>query len=185
MTLQGTNTYVIGSGPRRILIDTGSGGKPQYVKNLTKILTEEKIKIDHVVITHWHEDHIGGVPEIKSLLEKGSTVWKYKRSDSVNEAYHNNVSLNYLKDGEELKAGDCTLRVIHTPGHTTDHISLFLKEENALFSGDCILGEGPAVFEDLYDYMVSLELMLGLKARIIYPGHGPIVEVCGIFIMVV
>lgn len=82
-----------------------------------------------------------------------------------------------LKNHQKFKIDGVTLEVIHTPGHTTDHCILLLEESRDIFSGDCILGEGTAVFEDLHDYMKSLELIINEKPMTIYPGHGNVVEV--------
>jgi len=80
-------------------------------------------------------------------------------------------------DGQLFETEGATLKAIHTPGHTTDSIILHLQEENALFSGDTILGEGSTVFEDYVDYMQSLQKILELKPAVIYPGHGPVIRV--------
>lgn len=176
MTLQGTNTYLIGSGKRRILLDTGDENVPEYINNLSKVLKEETCSIEHIVLTHWHHDHVGGVADVLNITDPNCTVWKYRRSDGIEDVLPKNTSFQYLENGQILSTTGASIKVIHTPGHTTDHIVLSLFEENSVFSGDTVLGEGTAVFEDLYNYMNSLEALKNLSADIIYPGHGPIIK---------
>ncbi|XP_063838975.1 beta-lactamase-like protein 2 homolog [Ostrinia nubilalis] len=178
MTLQGTNTYLIGTGKSRILVDTGDKDVAEYQKNLANVVQSEQVDIEHIVVTHWHHDHIGGVENIYGSIAKQPKVWKHKRSqeDSPDNELPSSIPTCWLSDGQEIKVEGATVKVHHTPGHTTDHVILTLLEENILFSGDCILGEGTAVFEDLYTYMKSLQKILDLNPGMIYPGHGNIVE---------
>ncbi|CAG9839179.1 unnamed protein product [Diabrotica balteata] len=176
MTLQGTNTYIVGTGKRRILIDTGDEGIPEYINHLKSVLTYEGIDLAHIFITHWHHDHIGGLSGILTELKektKHCQVWKYP---SLKDDINKNKLIESFKDGQEFAVEGATLRVVHTPGHTDDHIVLHLLEDNVIFSGDCILGEGTAVFEDLYDYMRSLQDIANLQPAIILPGHGNTIQ---------
>lgn len=174
MTLQGTNTYIVGTGKRRILIDTGDADVPQYINHLRSVLEYENIDLAHIFLTHWHHDHVGGLNDILGELTeytKNCEVWKFPCYED--EKIHKD--LISFKDGQEISVEGATLRVLHTPGHTTDHVVFHLLEDNAIFSGDCILGEGTAVFEDLYDYLESLRTMLDVQPSVIYPGHGNVI----------
>ena len=77
-TLQGTCTYLVGKGKSRFLVDTGSGGHG-YVEYLRQALTQESCALQGIVVTHWHHDHIGGIPDIQRELgvEKEIPVYKY------------------------------------------------------------------------------------------------------------
>lgn len=170
-TLRGTNTYLVGNSKSKVLIDTGERNVKAYISELNKVLGENEITC--IVCTHWHDDHVGGIPDVlEKVTGRSVPVYKLKRPDAPEDASR----YEYIEDGRVITTPGATLRLLATPGHTMDHISLFLEEENALFSGDCILGEGTSIFEDLYTYMLSLNKLLELKPSKIYPGHGPIIE---------
>ncbi|KAK0713801.1 metallo-beta-lactamase superfamily protein [Lasiosphaeria miniovina] len=163
-TLQGTNTYLVGTGPKRLLVDTGEG-KPSWIAAIKRTVEEEKASISSVLITHWHGDHTGGVVQ---LTDNWPDIKVYKNDPEPGQLE--------IVDGQTFTVKGASLTAIHTPGHTVDHMVLVLAEEDALFTGDNVLGQGTAVFEDLGVYMDSLEKMMGLFKGRAYPGHGPVIS---------
>ncbi|OIW26402.1 metallo-beta-lactamase superfamily protein [Coniochaeta ligniaria NRRL 30616] len=166
-TLQGTNTYLLGTGPRRLLVDTGEG-KPSWIAALRKTLAEEKAHVAKALITHWHHDHVQGIDD---LLE-------YSPQTELHKNQHQQAPVvcpHDIADGQRFQVQGATLTAVHTPGHTVDHMSFVFEEEDAMFTGDNVLGHGTAVFEDLGTYLGSLEEMKTLFKGRAYPGHGPVI----------
>jgi endoribonuclease LACTB2 len=161
-TLQGTNTYLLGVGPKRLLVDTGQG-MPAWKECLQRTLESEGAVVDSALITHWHGDHQGGIPH---LLEAYPDAKIYKNSPGLGQLD--------ISDGQVFSVEGATLEAVHTPGHTVDHMVFVLREEDAVFTGDNVLGQGTAVFEDLATYLKSLERMRTLFSGRAYPGHGPV-----------
>ncbi len=82
-----------------------------------------------------------------------------------------------LRDGDTIQLGHLVFRVIHTPGHTPGGISLYIKEENAVFTGDTLfngaIGRTDLPGGSSDDIMGSLAKLTALPAdTIVYPGHG-------------
>lgn len=172
----GTNSYLIGTGSHRILVDPGEG-VPRYLPVLEEALDRAGCRgIQQIVVTHAHPDHMGGVA---SVLQRFGPLKVSKRPwPGTDEKF--GVKIDAIDDGALIRTENATLRAIHTPGHSPDHLSFMIEEERALISGDNILGVGTAVIPldtgDLLDYMRSLQRVLAEAPGRIYPAHGPLIE---------
>lgn len=163
-TLQGTNTYLLGTGSKRLLIDTGEG-KPSWIAAVKRTLDEEKASVASALISHWHPDHVGGIGQ---LLELSPETRIYKNQPQSGQSS--------ISDGQVFTVDGASLTAFHTPGHTVDHMVFVLEEEDAMFTADNVLGQGTAVFEDLHTYLASLAQMKTLFKGRAYPGHGPVID---------
>jgi ribonuclease/clavin/mitogillin len=167
----GTNTYLIGTSSRPLLLDTGQG-VPQYLPLLERALRDRhgSEELQEIVLTHGHADHVGGVEGIRRRFGPlGVTKKPWDKLDG-------SLDVQPVDDGSEVRTEGATLQALWTPGHAWDHLCWYMPEERALFTGDVVLGAGTTVIPpdgDLGDYLDSLRRLLTLDVAVIYPAHGP------------
>lgn len=121
------------------------------------------ISLSHVLLTHWHGDHTGGVPDFLRLYPH--------LQDSIYKNEPDKGQQN-ITDGQIFRVEGATVRAIHVPGHSEDHMCFILEEEQAMFTGDNILGHGTSAVEDLGTFMGSLQKMHAQNCGIGYSAHG-------------
>jgi glyoxylase-like metal-dependent hydrolase (beta-lactamase superfamily II) len=161
MTLEGTNTYLYGSGPC-VVVDPGPDDEGHLAA--VQAAAEERGGIGLVLLTHGHGDHADGAEALaravvdKRALGAGGAAWK--------------PEVVLPGDGDEHGG----LRAIATPGHAPDHVCL-MTVDGVCFSGDLVLGTGstfvPPDGGSLGAYMASLRRMQAEEIELICPGHGP------------
>jgi glyoxylase-like metal-dependent hydrolase (beta-lactamase superfamily II) len=162
-TLEGTNTWIVGDGPV-LVIDPG----PDDAGHLDEVglATAARGPVAAVVVTHDHPDHAPGAGAFAAAA--GAPLYAFRLQGA-----------DRLRDGQVLRAGELEIVVLHTPGHTSDHVCLHVPSAAALFTGDAVLGRGTSFIDppdgDLSQYLRSLQRMADLAPRTIYPGHGPVV----------
>ncbi|EME79057.1 uncharacterized protein MYCFIDRAFT_190111 [Pseudocercospora fijiensis CIRAD86] len=165
-TLQGTNTFIVGKGRDRIIVDT-SGGEEEWIELIQETLLDRGINITHVLLTHWHGDHTGGVPDLIRLYPH------LKDHIYKNEPERDQQA---IQDGQIFAVQGATIRALHAPGHSTDHMCFILEEEHAMFTGDNILGHGTSAVEDLGTFMASLQTMADQNCKTGYSAHGVTID---------
>jgi glyoxylase-like metal-dependent hydrolase (beta-lactamase superfamily II) len=162
-TLDGTNTWIVGRDPS-LVIDPG----PDDEGHVERVAAEAS-PVGSILVTHHHPDHAPGASLLAELTGAPVRAFEpWEGEDAIGE-------------GEELSAGGgATLRAVHSPGHTSDHLVFFDPADGGLFTGDAVLGWGTSVVDppdgDLIAYLDSLRAMLALEPRTLYPGHGPVVD---------
>jgi glyoxylase-like metal-dependent hydrolase (beta-lactamase superfamily II) len=170
MTGPGTNSYLVGAGEQWSAIDPG----PADDSHIQALIDAAPGPIRYILVTHTHEDHSPGAIPLKSAtgaLLLGRTT-----------THHHWQDLTFAPD-RELRhddrltvAADTTLRVIHTPGHASNHLCFLLEEERILFTGDHIIQGSTVVIDppdgDMAAYISSLESLLREPLAHLAPGHG-------------
>ena len=189
-----TNTYFIyrEGENKAIVVDPADQGTAIYAN-----LFKNDLKVEGIVLTHGHFDHIWGLSALKGAVnreraEKGQDAILVYALDGEKELLGNaemNVSEmagractveadQYLKDGEEIVIAGITLQVIATPGHTGGSCCYYLPEAGFLISGDTLFQESVGRTDFPTGSMSSLVRSIKDKLFVlpeetkVYPGHG-------------
>jgi len=186
-TFTGTGTYIVGRGEVAV-IDPG----PDMPEHLDAILAAiEGERVGAIVVTHHHIDHSPLAGPLKAATGApiyGCAVSNPDSGDTGEAggdgAFHPDVDV--CGGGARIAGPGWTLEAIATPGHTSNHICYALLEENAVFTGDHIMGWSTTVITppdgDMTDYMESLARIRARNFATMWPTHGPPVREVNPFI---
>ena len=165
MTGPGTNTYLVGIDEIAV-IDPG----PDDATHLDAVAGCGGDRIRWILLTHTHPDHAPGAAALRERT--GAEICAFDDRDDVPVD-------RTLADGDFIEATEFRIRVIHTPGHASNHLCYFLEEERTIFSGDHIMNGSTVVIAppdgDMAAYLDSLEKIRLKRLRAIAPGHGHLI----------
>jgi hydroxyacylglutathione hydrolase len=180
------NAYLVRGSSRTILVDVGlSSNFPHMVECLRHVDCPLE-KIDMVVLSHEHLDHIGaayhfhGRTYIAAHRLAANKIMLRDDFSMLRKMFNEpNVPINidiWLEEGNVIDLGNFRLDVMHTPGHTSACITLFDQDKGLLFAADTLMPGGVmgGVFGSgsISDYIQSLERLKGLNSKILLSGHG-------------
>lgn len=178
MTLQGTNTYVLGAEQAQqvVIIDPGPADHPEHLAQVRAAVGPREVS--QILVTHRHADHTGAAMSFSEAF--AAPVRGFSAQQCIGGAQGQPASA--LVDGELIEFGGLQLSVLHTPGHTSDSVCFWLRAnagdvQQAMFTGDTILGEGTTMLDHpdgtLTDYLESLRILSDHVEAELFPAHGP------------
>jgi glyoxylase-like metal-dependent hydrolase (beta-lactamase superfamily II) len=172
MTLDGTNTWIVAEpgSPTVLVVDPGPDDEG-HLRRVLELASAGDRRVAQIVLTHGHPDHAAGAASFAAL--SGAPV------GALDPALR--LGSEGFGPGTVLTGGGCELRVVATPGHTADSLSLLLTADGGLLTGDTVLGRGTTVIAadgSLGDYLRTLDELRALSdeacLRLLLPGHGPL-----------
>ena len=178
-TFKGTGVHIVGAGKEVAVIDPGPE-LPEHLAALKHALGPRRVS--HILITHTHRDHSPAAAALKAW--SGAKAYGLPLASAatagegvVDEAHdHDFVPDVRVEDGMQIEGDGFMLECIATPGHTANHVCYALSPEQALFSGDHVMGWSTSVIAppdgDMGHYLASLNRLIGRDDRTLYPTHG-------------
>ncbi len=178
-----SNIYVFWA-PRKsvVMIDTGNGAPENSISKMFKKYSIPIKRVKYVFLTHSHEDHISGVKEI--LEYSNPMIIAHENTFRHLERLIEKLDpsrLMKVTDGQVVETEYGRFKIIYTPGHTLDSICILNEDLKALFTGDTVFtggfyGRTDLPTGDLTQMKKSLNRLLSVKAKYMFPGHGPYLE---------
>ncbi|MFJ5922438.1 MBL fold metallo-hydrolase [Kitasatospora sp. NPDC092948] len=173
MTLDGTNTWLLSEpgSDLAVVVDPGPLDET-HLRRVVSTAEQQGKRIALTLLTHGHPDHADGAARFAELT--GTAVRALDPALRLGD--------EGLHGGQRLEIGGLDLRVIATPGHTTDSLTFHLPADGAILTGDTVLGRGTTIIDHpdgrLGDYLASLRHLHAMAAehgvRTVLPGHGPV-----------
>jgi glyoxylase-like metal-dependent hydrolase (beta-lactamase superfamily II) len=180
-TFRGTGVYLVGDDRHVAVIDPGPDD-PAHIASLLAAIGSRKV--GHILVTHTHRDHSPAAAALKKAT--GAKTYAYgphaRNSGDVEEGGDRDFVPDVaIRDGDVIAGESYRVQCVFTPGHTSNHMCFALDDEQALFTGDHVMGWSTSVIAppdgNMGDYLRSLEKLIARKDRILYPTHGsPIVK---------